>query len=93
MLTDCQNNHFQGNEYTVWSLSLKIIKYLKFRPPNFSCKFSGVLSRVAGEMSKIKINDDKTMVSFDVVSLFPAIPVQKACQYIRTKLEQNDTNI
>ena len=31
------------------------------------------------------------MVSFHVVFLFTAIPVQKACQYIRTKLEQDDT--
>ena len=31
------------------------------------------------------------MVSFDFVSLFTAIPVQKTCQYIRKKLEQDDT--
>ena len=31
------------------------------------------------------------MVSFDVVSLFTAIPVQKTCQYVRKKLEQDDT--
>jgi hypothetical protein len=28
------------------------------------------------------------MVSFDVVSLFEAIPVDKACQHIRNKLEK-----
>ena len=39
----------------------------------------------------MKIDDDETMVSFDVVSLFTAIPVQKTCHYIRTKLEQDDT--
>ena len=29
------------------------------------------------------------MVSFDVVSLFMAIPVEKACNYIRKKLEDD----
>ncbi|XP_078380796.1 uncharacterized protein LOC144663661 [Oculina patagonica] len=32
------------------------------------------------------------MVSFDVVSLFTAIPVKKACEYIREKLNE-DTNL
>ncbi len=31
------------------------------------------------------------MVSFDVISLFTAIPVQKACNYIKEKLEQDST--
>ena len=40
----------------------------------------------AREICNMKIDDDETMVSFDVVCLFTAIPVQKTCQYIRTKL-------
>ena len=35
--------------------------------------------------------DDESMISFDVVSLFTAIPVDKACRYIRTKLENDPT--
>jgi len=35
----------------------------------------------------INILDDETMVSFDVISLFTAIPVEKACNYIRKKLD------
>ena len=36
------------------------------------------------------LSDDKVMVSFDVISLFTAIPVQKACDYnIKEKLEQD----
>ena len=31
------------------------------------------------------------MISYDVVSLFTAIPVDKACRYIRTKLENDPT--
>ncbi len=37
------------------------------------------------------ISEDGTMVYFDVVSLFTAIPVAKACTYIRNKLENDDT--
>ena len=34
----------------------------------------------------IDIQDDEIMLSFDVVSLFTAIPVNKACDYIQNKL-------
>ena len=37
-------------------------------------------------MTEITIDKDETMVSFDVVSLFT---VNKACAYIRTKLEHD----
>ena len=42
------------------------------------------------EISKMTISD-KIMVLFDVVSLFTSIPVDKACTYIRTKLENGNT--
>ena len=37
----------------------------------------------------IKIDDNGVLVSFDVVSLFTAITVDKACEYITKKLEQD----
>ena len=39
----------------------------------------------------MEISDDEVMVSFDVVSLFTAIPVNKACEYIRDKLDNDNT--
>ena len=43
------------------------------------------------DISKMTISEDEIMVSFGVVSLFTAIPVDKACTYIRTKLENDNT--
>ena len=49
-------------------------------------------SNFANEVAHREISDDEVMLSFDVVSLFTAIPVQKACTYIRDKLN-NDTSL
>ena len=43
------------------------------------------------EINDIAIADDEVMVSLDVISLFTAIPVQKAFDYIRKKLEGDNT--
>ena len=43
----------------------------------------------SNKVSDIRINDDEVLVSFDVVSLFTAIPVNKACDYIKKKLEDD----
>ena len=37
----------------------------------------------AKKLTETHIDDDEIMVFFDVVSLFTAIPVDKACKYIR----------
>ena len=36
-------------------------------------------SKFVDEISNIDLQDDEIMLSFDVVSLFTAIPVKKAC--------------
>lgn len=39
-------------------------------------------AKFAEEISNVDIQDNEVMLSFDVVSLFTAIPVDKACDYI-----------
>ena len=48
-------------------------------------------SQFAKEVANMEISEDEVMVSFDVVSLFTAIPVNKACDYIRNKLNNDIT--
>ncbi len=43
------------------------------------------------DISDITISEDEVMVSFDVISLCTAIPVDKACMYIKTKLQHDGT--
>ena len=57
---------------------------------NTSKYFTEVLSPIQNKNNN-SVQNSTEFVRFDVVSLFTAIPVQKACQYIRTKLEQDDT--
>ena len=54
----------------------------------FSLKNSSQFSK---EMANLSINKDDVMVSFDVISLFTAIPVTKACTYIKSKLQRDPT--
>ena len=48
-------------------------------------------SKFVDEISNIGIQDDEVMLSFDVVSLFTAIPVKKACDYIQNKLDCDES--
>jgi hypothetical protein len=43
------------------------------------------------KLQDINIDDDEIMVSFDVVSLFTAIPADRACEHIRNKLVKDTT--
>ena len=43
------------------------------------------------KIANTTIDDDEIMVSFDVVSLFTAIPVDKTCEHIRNKLLKDKT--
>ena len=43
------------------------------------------------QVANQEIAKDEVMVWFDVVSLFTAIPVDKACDYIRKKLDADTT--
>ena len=43
------------------------------------------------KLSDIEIDDNEVLVSFNIVSLFTAIPGDKACDYIEKKLEQDAT--
>ena len=47
-------------------------------------------AKFAEEISNVDIQDDEVMLSFDVVSLFTSIPVDKACNYISNKLLKDD---
>ena len=48
-------------------------------------------AKFAKEMANTTIDDDEIMASFDVVSLFTAIPVDGACEQIRNKLMKDKT--
>ena len=43
------------------------------------------------QVANQEIADDEVLVLFDVVSLFTAIPVDKACDYIRKKVDEDTT--
>ncbi|XP_068691404.1 uncharacterized protein [Montipora foliosa] len=48
-------------------------------------------AKFAEQISNVDIQDDEVMLSFDVVSLFTVIPVDKACDYISNKLLKDNS--
>ena len=53
-----------------------------FSVPNFA--------KFANELSNVDIQDDEVMLFFDVISLFTAIPIDKASNYTSSKLLKDD---
>ena len=43
------------------------------------------------KISEVIVDEDETMLSFDVFSLFTSIPVDKACEHVRKTLECDTT--
>ena len=48
-------------------------------------------SQFIDKIANTTIDEDEIMVSFDVVLLFTPIPIEKACECIRAKLQSNVT--
>ena len=66
-----------------------LTSYRRFRTSNgYSVLNSSQFAKLVANM---EISDDEVMVPFDVVSLFTAIPVNKECDYIRDKLNNDST--
>ena len=92
-------HHKQGNPVRpiVSSISSALYNTSKFfadiLSPLQNCNGFSVpnSAKFVEEISNIDIQDDEVMLSFDVVSLFTAIPVDKACDYINNKLLKDDT--
>ena len=71
---------------------VKVLKSGLFVSPNIpilGCSPDAKVIDLSKEISDIKIDENEVLVSFDVVSLFTAIPVDKPCDYIKIKLEQD----
>jgi len=42
-------------------------------------------------MTKIRVGEEESFVSYDVVSLFTKTPIKEACEVIRKRLEKDTT--
>lgn len=71
----------------------KIAKWLvdevKKLPPFESCSIKNSIE-FAKRIKETTINDDEVLISFDVESLFPSIPLKKALAALKTHLENQD---